>query len=563
MSERPAATGIDVVIVGAGFAGLYQLWRLRRLGFRARVFEAGAGVGGTWYWNRYPGARCDVESVYYSYSFSAELDQEWTWSERYAAQPEILRYLEHVTRKFDLARDITFGTRVRAARFDADRQSWTVTTDAGESVGCRFLIMATGCLSVPKKPDIPGAGRFTGAVYHTSRWPHEGVDFTGLRVAVIGTGSSGVQSIPEIARQAASLTVFQRTPSYCLPARNRPLTEAETAAIRADYPAIRALLPTTGGGIPDRGAGHSALDVTADERDAEFRAGWNIGGLAGLTGAFTDIITSQAANDHAADFIRARIAEAVADPATAAALQPRDYPFATKRPCLESGYYDTFNRGNVSLVNLRATPLEEITNTGLRTTEAGYEVDAIVFATGFDAMTGALNAVDIRGRDGVSLLEAWAAGPVSLLGLAVAGFPNLFTITGPMSPSVLSNMVISIEQHVDWISDCLTYLRDNGLGAIEAAPRAQADWVGQVADVAGATLYPRADSWYIGANVPGKPRVFMAYLGGVGAFREICDSVANDGYRGFTLEAAQPASPPAPRPSPAPSPSPTEPAGRF
>jgi cyclohexanone monooxygenase len=540
MSEKPAGTDVDVVIVGAGFAGLYQLWRLRQRGFSARVFEAGAGVGGTWYWNRYPGARCDVESVYYSYSFSPELDREWTWSERYAAQPEILRYLEHVTRKFDLDRDITFSTRVRAAHFAADRQAWTVTTDTGESVGCRFLIMATGCLSVPKEPDIPGAGRFTGAVYHTSRWPHEGVDFTGQRVAVIGTGSSAVQSIPLIAEQAASLTVFQRTPSYCMPARNRPLTEAETAAIRADYPAIRALLPTTAAGMPARGAARSALEVTADERDEEFWAGWNIGGLTGLTGTFTDIITSQAANDLAADFVRARIAETVADPVTAAALQPRSYPFGTKRPCLEGGYYETFNRPNVSLVDLRATPLEEITETGLRTTDASYEVDAIVFATGFDAMTGALSAIDIRGRDGVALRDAWATGSVLLLGLAIAGFPNLFTITGPMSPSVLSNMVVSIEQHVDWISDCLTYLLDNGLGLIEATPQAQADWVGHVADIAGATLYPKADSWYIGANVPGKPRVFMAYLGGVGVYREICDSVANDGYRGFAVEPAKP-----------------------
>jgi cyclohexanone monooxygenase len=540
MSGNLAETDVDAVIVGAGFAGLYQLWRLRQRGFSVRVFEAGAGVGGTWHWNRYPGARCDVESVYYSYSFSPELDQEWTWSERYAAQPEILRYLEHVTHKFGLDRDITFSTRVRAARFDTGRQAWTVTTDTGESVGCRFLIMATGCLSVPKEPDIPGVGRFTGAVYHTSRWPHEGVDFTGLRVAVIGTGSSAVQSIPLIAEQAAWLTVFQRTPSYCMPARNRPLTAAETAAIRADYPEIRALLPTTLAGMPTRGAARSALEVTADERDEVFWEGWNIGGLTGLTGAFTDIIISQAANDFAAGFIRARIAETVTDPATAAALQPRSYPFGTKRPCLDTGYYETFNRPNVSLVDLRATPLEEITETGLRTTRDSYEFDAIVFATGFDAMTGALSAIDIRGRDGVSLREAWAAGPVSLLGLAIAGFPNLFTITGPMSPSVLSNMVVSIEQHVDWISDCLTYLRDNGLGVIEATPQAQADWVGHVADVAGATLYPKADSWYIGANVPGKPRVFMAYIGGVGVYREICDSVANDGYRGFAVEPAQP-----------------------
>lgn len=529
---------VDAVIVGAGFAGLYQLYRLRELGFRTRVFEAGEGVGGTWYWNRYPGARCDVESIYYSYSFSPELDQEWTWSERYAAQPEILRYLEYVARKFDLARDITFGSRVQAARFDVARHSWIVMTSTGEVVSCRFLIMATGCLSVPKTPDIPGVDNFTGAVYHTSRWPHDGVDFAGLRVAVIGTGSSGIQSIPVIARAAASLVTFQRTPSYSMPARNRPLTEAEMTEVRADYPRIRALLPATTAGILIPDARRSALEVTAGEREKAFLAGWNTGGLTGLSGTFSDLLTDQTANDFAADFVRARIAEIVADPATATALQPRTYPFGTKRPCLDTGYYETYNRPNVTLVDLRATPLEQITETGLRTTEASYKVDAIVSATGFDAMTGALNAVDIRGRDGTALRNAWAAGPVSLLGLSVAGFPNLFTITGPLSPSVISNMVVSIEQHVDWITGCLKYLRDNSLVAIEATPQAQEEWVAHVADVAGATLYPKADSWYVGANVPGKPRIFMAYLGGVGAYRTICDSVVSDGYRGFALQAA-------------------------
>jgi cation diffusion facilitator CzcD-associated flavoprotein CzcO len=459
MSGEPSRS-VDAVIVGAGFTGLYQLYRLRELGFSTRVFEVGAG--GTWYWNRYPRARCDVESIYYSYSFSPELDQEWTWSERYAAQPEILRYLEYVARKFDLAKDITFETRVQTAWLNADSSTWPVTTDTGERVDCRFLITATGCLSVAKAPDIAGADRFAGAVYHTSHWPHEGVGFTHRRVAVIGTGSSGIQAIPLIAQQAASLTVFQRTPGYSMPARNRTLTAAEIADVRADYPAIRTIQPTTTSGIPTRTPERSALDATEEERDKAFWDGWNKGGLYGLSGAFTDIVTSEAANDLVADFIRARIADTVTDPATAAALQPRSYPFATKRPCLDTGYYETYNRPNATLVDLRATPLVEITETGLRTTQAHYEVDAIVFATGFDALTGALNAIDIRGRDGVALRDAWSAGPVSLLGLSVAGFPNLFTVTGPMSPSVLSNMVVSIEQHVDWITDCLKYLRENG-----------------------------------------------------------------------------------------------------
>ena len=529
------ATSTDVVIVGAGLSGLYQLYRLREAGLDCRVIEKGSGVGGTWYWNRYPGARCDVESMAYSYSFSPELEQEWTWTEKYPTQPEILRYIEHVADRFDLRRDVTFDTRVTDAVYDDERQRWTVSTDSGETIDTQYLIAATGCLSVSKAPEIPGADRFHGPIYHTGHWPHEGVDLTGLRVGVIGTGSSGIQSIPIFAEQASALTVFQRTPNFSMPAGNRPLTEDEVAEMKGRYPAFREAQRTSGFGVPIEAATQSALEVEDGVRTTTYQSGWDAGNLVAILASYTDTLTSKEANDTAAEFVRSKIRSIVTDPDVAESLSPRSFPFGTKRPCLDTGYYATFNQEHVSLVDIRKTPLVEITETGVRTSEAEYEFDAIVFATGFDAMTGALLAIDIRGKDGVSLREKWAEGPRTYLGLAVAGFPNLFTITGPSSPSVLSNMIVSIEQHVDWITDCIAYLRAHEIAEIDPTVEAEDEWVAHVEEVGNMTLYPTADSWYMGSNVPGKPRVFMAYIGGVGVYRQKCDDVAAKGYEGFAL----------------------------
>ena len=529
---------VDAVIVGAGLAGLYQLHRLRELGLSTRVIEAGDGVGGTWFWNRYPGARCDVESLSYSYSFSPELEQEWEWTEKYPTQPEILRYVEHVADRFDLRRDVTFSTRVTAAVYGEDTHRWTVTTDTGETIDTQFLIMATGCLSVSKEPEVPGAERFRGTIHHTGHWPHEGVDFTGQRLGVIGTGSSGIQSIPILASQASDLTVFQRTPNFSMPAGNRPLEADEVAEMKTNYRAWREAQRTSGFGVPVVEATHSALEVPEAERTTRYQAGWDEGNLVGILASYTDTITDKAANDTASEFIREKIRSVVRDPEVAETLSPRSFPFGTKRPCLDSGYYETFNAEHVHLVDLRKTPLVEITETGLRTSEHEYEFDAIVFATGFDAMTGALTRIDIRGKGGVALAEKWGEGPRTYLGLAVAGFPNLFTITGPSSPSVLSNMLVSIEQHVDWITDCIAVLRERGIAEIDASPEAEDAWVAHVEEVGNYTLFPTADSWYMGSNVPGKPRVFMAYIGGVGVYRQRCDEVAAKGYEGFVLTPA-------------------------
>jgi cyclohexanone monooxygenase len=525
---------LDAVVVGAGFAGLYMLHRLRGLGLSTRVFEAGDDIGGTWYWNRYPGARCDVESLDYSYSFSDELQQEWQWTERYASQPEILRYINHVAERFDLRRDIQGSTRVTSAAFDEAARRWMVETDRGDRVSARFCIMATGCLSTTQTPSFPGLESFQGRWYHTGRWPHEGVDFTGQRVAVVGTGSSAIQSIPIIAEQAAHLYVFQRTPNYSIPAHNAPLDRERERRVKADYGEFRRQARESRVGFVVERNDASALAVSPEERAREYDKRWQRGGL-GFAATFADLLTSQAANDTAAEFFRAKIRAIVRDPAVADLLTPRDYPLGTKRLCVDTSYYATFNRDNVTLVDLRKTPIEAITPGGLRTSEREYEVDRLVFAIGFDAMTGALLAIDIRGRGGRTLREAWAAGPRTYLGLTVAGFPNLFLITGPGSPSVLSNMIVSIEQHVDWIADCLVHLKRHGHATLEATAEAEAQWVAHVNDVGHQTLYPRAKSWYTGANVPGKPRVFMPYIGGVGTYRQICDDVAAKGYTGFTL----------------------------
>jgi len=533
-----AGESYDVVVVGAGFAGMYMLHRLRKQGMTARVYEQGDGVGGTWYWNRYPGARCDVESMQYSYSFSDELQQQWDWSERYAPQPEILKYANHVADRFKLRPDIRFNTRVDKAVFDEAANSWSVTTSDGKTVAAKFVVLATGCLSNARMPDIKGLPDFKGKVYHTGHWPHEVVDFTGQRVGVIGTGSSAIQSVPVIAGQASHLTVFQRTANFSIPARNAVLTEQERQAFRAKYPEVRRFAREEArNGIytemPDRGA----LDDGDNERRSKYESRWNRGGLTFMS-VYNNLALDQAANDTAANFVRDKIAEIVKNPETAKLLQPNNHPIGSKRICIDSDYFATFNRPNVTLVDIRSNPIEEITANAVRTGGRDYEVDALVLATGFDAMTGSVAKIDIHGRDGRTLNRKWAEGPRTYLGLMSAGFPNLFIITGPGSPSVLSNMIVSIEQHVDWIADCVAYMRDRGLDTMEADGNAEDKWVAHVNEVAYTTLYPQANSWYMGANIPGKPRIFMPYIGGVGPYRQICNDVAAKEYEGFAMTGA-------------------------
>jgi cation diffusion facilitator CzcD-associated flavoprotein CzcO len=532
--EQDGSESLDSVIVGAGFAGLYMLHRLRSLGFSGRIYEAAEGVGGTWFWNRYPGARCDIQSTEYSYSFSDELQQEWRWTERYASQPEILRYLNYVADRFELRRDIHLNTRVTAASFDEAANRWIIQTDHGDQVCARFCIMATGCLSAPKVADIKGLEGFQGKWYHSAQWPEESIDFTGQRVGLIGTGSSGVQLIPIIARQASNLVVFQRTPNFIIPARNAPLSLEVIEDWKSNYTEYRQRARTLPfGWLMEHGV-KSALEVSPEERETEYEQRWRHGGVA-MYGAYADIFVNKNANATAAEFVHRKIRGIVRDPVVAEKLLPRDYPFGTKRICLDTGYYETFNRDNVTLIDTRSTPIKEITATGLRTLETEYKLDSIVFATGFDAFTGALLNIDIRGRAGIRLTEKWSAGPHTYLGLMVASFPNLFMITGPGSPSVLSNMVVSIEQHVDWIADCLAYMRENGVVNIEATADAENAWVEHINQVSGHTLFPLANSWYVGANIPGKPRVFMPYIGGVGVYRQRCADVAANGYEGFAF----------------------------
>jgi cyclohexanone monooxygenase len=532
-----AAREVDVVIVGAGFAGMYMLHRTRGLGLSAQVFEAGSGVGGTWFWNRYPGARVDIRSLEYSFSFSEELEDEWQWSERYAPQPELLSYAEHVADRFDLRRDIKLNTRVSACHFHGETNRWTVTTDQGDTLTAKFVIMATGCLSVPTEVDFAGIEDFKGKLYRTSRWPHEGVDFTGQRVGIIGTGSSAIQSIPVIAEQAAQLTVFQRTPNYSVPAHNGPLAPDEIADWKAKRRDYREAMKFTPGGFFNDPREVMVADESPEQHQAEFEKRWAIGGFT-ILGAYLDTGIDAEANKVAARFAAEKIRSLVKDPAVADLLTPKDYPWGTKRLCVDSNYYATFNRPNVRLVDIRATPIDRITPTGLKTTAEAFEFDSLVLATGFDAMTGALDRIDIRGRNGVKLKDRWSEGPKTYLGLMVAGFPNLFTITGPGSPSVLTNMITSIEQHVDWISDCLSHLVSHQQATIEPTPDAEAQWVDHVNELAAGTLFPQANSWYMGANVPGKPRQFLPYCGGLGIYREHCEGIVARGYEGFELRSA-------------------------
>jgi cation diffusion facilitator CzcD-associated flavoprotein CzcO len=528
----------DAIIIGAGFSGLYQLYSLRdKLGLRTVVLERGSGVGGTWFWNRYPGARCDSESYYYSYSFSDELQQEWHWTERYPEHSEIRRYLNFVADKFNLRKDIRLDTLITRAEFDEARDCWHVTTDVGERLSARFLITAVGCLSSANMPKIPGLERFEGRWYHTGRWPHEDVDFTGRRVGLIGTGSTGIQAAPVIAAKAAHLTVFQRTANYSVPARNGAMSAEDLAKIKADYPAIRHKARSSINGHPFDVSEDRALDVSPEDRLARYEAAWERGGLR-FRATFKDLTTNKAANDTAADFIRAKIRSIVKDPATAEMLAPKDHPFASKRPPIDTDYFEMFNRANVKLVDVKKSPIVEITPSGIRTEDAEYDLDMIVFATGFDAMTGPLLGMEIRGREGTRLKDAWMAGPRSYLGLQVPKFPNLFTITGPGSPSVLTNMPIAIEQHVDWITGCIRHMLDRGFRRIEPDEGAAERWGAHVNDAANATLLPLANSsWYLGANVPGKPRAFMPYAGGMAHYAQICEQVVANSYEGFVMSA--------------------------
>jgi cyclohexanone monooxygenase len=538
MREENSVRSVDAVVIGAGFAGLYAIHKLRGMGLSVQAFESGPDVGGTWYWNCYPGARCDVESLDYCYGFDAQLLADWKWTERFATQPEVLRYINHVADRFDLRRSIKLKTKVVAATHDEKANRWLVETQAGERLSAHYVISAVGCLSEPNAPDFKGLDDFKGQWFQTCAWPKEGVDLAGKRVGVIGTGSSGIQTIPVIAREAGHLTVFQRTANFTLPAVNRPIDPDYEAAVRADYLGHRAEILQNRAATVKQTLSASAFDLSEEDRNAAYEAKWKRGGAGGIPVLFSDCLTDPAANATAAEFVRNKIRRIVKDPATAEALCPTDHPIATKRICLDTDYYETFNRPDVDLVDLKATPIDRITPDGLKTTDQEYPLDVLVFATGFDAVTGALLAIDIKGVGGASLRDVWRDGPRTNLGLMVAGFPNLFTITGPGSPSVLANVIAAIEQHVDWIARCLEYMRAHGFDRIDADPQAQDAWAIEVQKVADGTLFPLANSWYNGDNIPGKPRVFLAYVGGYPAYAAHCEDVAAAGYEGFRLSRA-------------------------
>ncbi|MBI3245337.1 MAG: NAD(P)/FAD-dependent oxidoreductase [Deltaproteobacteria bacterium] len=532
MNETRNTPDFDAVIVGAGFAGMCMLYKLRKLGFTAKVYEAGSNVGGTWYWNRYPGARCDVPSLQYSYQFSEELQQEWQWTERYSSQPEILRYANHVAERFDLRKDMQFDTRVNSVVLDESANTWAIETDRGNRVTARFCIMATGCLSSKNTPKFSGLEDFQGEWHHTGNWPHGGVKFAGKRVGVIGTGSTGIQAIPMIAREAEHLYVFQRTPQYSVPARNTPLDKEEEARIKANYQAYRAKNNNQPFAQDLEIPAAKTFEVSDTERRHRYEECWDKGGL-GMMLAYADSGTDRPANETISDFVKDKIRGIVKNPAVAAALMP-DHVYACKRPCLDTNYFETYNRPNVTLVDIRGVGIERITPHGVRAKGEEYALDCIVFATGFDAMTGSLNNIDIRGKGNRALKDKWAEGPRSYLGLSSSGFPNLFTITGPGSPSVLANMIPAIEQHVNWIGDCLEYMRAHKRQTIEATVEAENPWLIQVQTAANATLWNACDNWYQGANVPGKPRVFMPYVDWVGYVAK-CNEVVANAYEGFSL----------------------------
>jgi cation diffusion facilitator CzcD-associated flavoprotein CzcO len=531
----------DVLVIGAGFSGLYALHQLRQLGLRTRVLEMAENVGGTWLYNRYPGARCDIESIEYSYSFSDEIQQEWVWTETMPAQPEIEAYLNFLADRLDLRRDIAFNTKVVAMAFDEETATWVVSTEAGESFTAPFIVAATGILSAPLEPDIPGMASFAGTSLFTSRWPKESVDLTGKWVGVIGTGSSGVQLIPVVAREALQLSVFQRSPTYTLPWQVRRFEPGELDTMKAHYDEIRAAQREHPIGAARLSAFSVLLEMLGSpplklaSREEQLRAIEENGVLGALN--WGDIFFDIDANRMAAKLYGEAVARIVKDPKTAESLVPV-HPFACKRPIIDQGYYETFNRDNVTLVDLRKSPIREVTPTGIRTEHESHELDVIIYATGFDAMTGALSRIDVRGRDGLSLGEFWASeGPLSYLGLAVAGFPNLFTVQGPGGPSPATNFVAALEQHVEWISDCIEYLRATGIRTIEALATAQQEWIDHATSLVASTVlvHPSCNSWYNGGNVPGKKRMYMGYTGGIPEYRRRCDEIAAGGYTGFKL----------------------------
>ncbi|ABM97345.1 flavin-containing monooxygenase [Methylibium petroleiphilum] len=539
IESRPAQSGsntqYDAIVIGAGFAGMYMLYRLRQLGMRVCVYERGDDVGGTWYWNRYPGCRCDIESLSYSYSFSPELEQEWNWTERYAAQPEILEYAKHVADRFDLRRDIRFCMTVTAAMFDETSNQWEVISSDGTCARARFLISAVGCLSAGIVPDFPGLNEFKGSWYHTGNWPHEPVDPTGKRVGVIGTGSTGIQFSSAIAQSVGHLTIFQRTPNYSVPSCNAPLNPEELAEAKSNYRSIRAHCRYSKVGIPYVGNEKKAIEDTDRSRERNFEAAWNGAGFCFVL-SYSDLLLDIKSNRTAAEFVERKIRETVKDPETAELLVPRGYPLGTKRLCVDAGYYQIFNQDNVSLVDVRTSPIESITTTGVRTLNKDYDLDVLVFATGYDAITGPLLRMDICGRNGRSLRRKWQGWPQSYLGLMMEGFPNLFTITGPGSPCVLVNMIVSIEQHVEWIADCIASMERDGKQTIEPDVEAECSWTDMVDEIANSTLYPLTDSWYTGKNVTGKSSRFTPYAGGMGPYRRYCEEIVEDGYRGFQFD---------------------------
>jgi cation diffusion facilitator CzcD-associated flavoprotein CzcO len=529
-----STTDVDAVVIGAGFSGLYMLHKLRNeLGLNVRVFEAGSGVGGVWYWNRYPGARCDSDSFVYCYSFDPDLLQEWQWSGKYPEQPELLRYLEHVADRYDLRRDITFSTYVRCAEYDEATARWTVTTDSGETVRCRYLVTGIGHLAISKYvPDLPGLDTFRGEWHHTGAWPFDGVDLRGKRVGVIGTGSSGIQCIPVIAEQACHLTVFQRSPQYSVPAQHQTVDASFWPEVKANYDEIWRRAKTSAGGFPWQHNGKRALDVSEEERQKTYEAVWREGGIKFALGNFRDLAYDYEANMTASDFLRNKIREAVHDPVLAEKLIPT-HPFLSRRPIVDTGYFETYNRDDVTLVDVREAPIVELTDTGVRTTEAEHPLDVLVFATGFDAITGPFFNIDLRGRNGATLTKNWAAGPRSYLGIQTVDFPNFFMITGP--GSTLGNLPNSIETHVEWITGCIAKLRDGGHRSIEATPDAENDWADQVNKIASTQMIAHADSWMNGANIPGKTKAFVFYFGHFGRYRQQIKDIAEAGFTGFLV----------------------------
>jgi len=536
MTREPSGASWDVAVVGAGFAGLYAIYRCRELGFRTVGIEAGGDVGGTWYWNRYPGARCDVESMDYSYSFDHDLQQSWRWGERYAAQPEILAYAQHVADRFHLRQHIRFGQQVDAATYHQDQATWTLQLGSGGTVAARFLLLATGSLSAVNRPDIPGLHTFGGEVHFTAQWPSGPVSFTGKKVGIIGTGSSGIQCAPLVAEEAAQLVVFQRTANYTIPAPNRPLDPEEWEEILAGYPEHRTKARRSGAGTLFAPYAASGLEVDDQERRRIFADSWQRGGVH-FAKTFGDQLTNEEVNRLAREFAEEQIRAVVADPVTASMLTPTDHPIGTKRICTDAGYYQTFNRPNVTLVDLRKEPIATVTPTGIRTQAVTYELDMLIFATGFDAMTGSVTRIDLRGAHGTCIRDAWADGPLTYLGLAVPGFPNLFVLNGPGSPSVLANMIMHAEQQVDWVATALQDCREGGFTEIEAQVEAAEEWTDHVHATAAQTLMVQARSWYMGANIEGKARGFMPYVGGLGTYCATCDSVRDHGYRGFVRRA--------------------------